>query len=184
MPPRSNYSGKKRLLFWLGVNIWPSLKQIRTGSYKNKHISAKSDFVYVSCWNHLEFMERFVITTRPLVYRACLLYLFIFLLLFFFYSTGIFLSFNRFPFWPIESNNTRWVSTGYGWQKPGAARSLWQETLSLARGRVFLWKPKQVKALTGSGEETQLAKTGGGDRRMRSMHAKACHFKQLKSLPA
>lgn len=53
MPPRSNYSEKKRLLFWLGVNIWPSLKQIRTGSYKNKHISAKSDLVYVSCWNHL-----------------------------------------------------------------------------------------------------------------------------------
>lgn len=121
VPPRSNYSGKKRLLFWLGVNIWPSLKQIRTGSYKNKHISAKSDFVYASCWNHLEFMERFVITTRPLVYRACLLYLFILLLCF--YSTGIFLRFNRFPFWPIESNNTRWVSTGYGWQK--AIRCIW-----------------------------------------------------------
>lgn len=55
---------------------------------------------------------------------ACFIYLFIyFLLLFFFYSTGIFLSFNRFPFWPIESNNTRWVSTGYGWQK--AIRCIW-----------------------------------------------------------
>lgn len=30
-----------------------------------------------------------------------------FIELVFFYSTGIFLSFNQFPFWPIESNNTR-----------------------------------------------------------------------------
>lgn len=65
--------------------------------------------------------------------------------------------------------------------KPEASCSPRQETLLLAYWRVFPWKPKQVRALTGRGVEAQLAKTGGGDTRMRSTHWKACHIKQPKS---
>lgn len=92
---------------WIFGLPWNKSEQAAT---KINTFQQKSDLVYVSCWNHLEFMESFVITTQPLVYQACLLF-------FFFYSTRIFLSFNQFPFWAIESNNTRWVSTGYGWHK-------------------------------------------------------------------
>lgn len=45
-----------------------------------------------------------------------------------------------------------------------------QEALLPACRRVFLWKPRQVRALTGREVEAQLGKTVGGDRRMRSVH--------------
>lgn len=43
--------------------------------------------------------------------------------------------------------------------KPEAFRSHWQETLLLARRRVFPWKPKQVRALTGRRVEARGVET-------------------------
>lgn len=196
---------KKRLFVgWVwNISLMISLKQISKRSFNNKHVSSSCLCVLAQPF---EFMESCHMASQKRCYLKCICFSNYRYIYFLAQCSVTFIYLYEFPFsliqiyttWMNEWKHSRHpiqrvycTSSGLTQKEAMCCTLAWSLKPSAAPDRkhsacrrVFPWKPKQVRALTGrrvrsAGKDRGWV--GGGDWRMRSAHLKACHIKHPKS---